>query len=909
MPPPPAPDFTISVTDPITVSAGSQASNQVVIAALNGFVGSVAVGATTTIPGVTPGVVPSSITGSGSATVTLQVPANTSPGTYSVAVSASSGGLSHPRSFNVIVTAAAVTPQSAVFGPTQYLAGTAPASLDALTNWRYEMRLHLSAATLPNGASFIVGLGGGWLASWNGGGPSGLSYSLIFRDGLNGVAEVYVGSSTDIFVRAQRNGATLSLKVWNIDAAGTLTALPEVSGNWTAGATLSPGFLLGAAPDQIYQYYGTRFPFSGQMAFFRFFGANADNATTPNLCDSASSLIRYEFENNLTNSGTASATLAPTNALTYQPTPGASCASGGASAFTLVSGAQSPASVTPGQSATYPVSINRQNFTGTVTFTGCTGPTGVTCTASATTGNSATVSVTTTAGTPATTHQLNLTASGSGVPNAATNLPLVVVTAGGGGSSSISLSTPSTPAAVSAGSSISTSTSTSVSITSNGFTGPVNLGCSAPNLIVSCTATVNVVNGPNAAFTLPIVVAAGATAGNYLLSIAASGLNVAAPPVTTNLAVVACGLTNLDTTQLPLNGGATIRLQMGCTPPSGTTSINWELLNSSGQVVSAIVNTTSIYTYTAPANAGNSAVSYTARATYVGSTVYMATFPIAVNPPIGLSISPQSSPPYLINPGGQFLIGVQVVGTANTLHLCTANYGTLTKTSLPNFTQGWIYWPPVITGSQLSVVISCVSSANSIARDSFPLLVDASVNIPPTVTSVTWIGNGNTTSFQPVTVQGTHALPGVPPQAVSLLISPSIDGFAQTNACWADAYGIAYGASPTASWRLWNNAGSAISYDQGQLSYYQYPAVYNIYYKYNSQCQANYVTIPNTFSNNYGPAAITYTGGNTISVTHGMRYLPPFVGTHAVWGQITIYSGLQSAWTAPLVAPFKLIVQ
>ena len=865
-----------------------------------------AVGATTTIPGVTPVVTPSSITGSGSATVTLQVPANTSPGTYSVTVSASSGVLSHPKSFNVIVTAAAVTPQSAVFGPTQYLLGAAPASLDSFTNWRYEMRLHVSAATFPNGSSRIVGLGGTWLGSYRSGGPSALYYSLIFRDGLNGVAEVYVGSSTDIFVRVQRNGAALSLKVWNIDSAGTLTALPEVSGNWTAGATLSPGFSLGAATTQETMSYGWILPFTGQMAFFRLFGANADNATTPNLCDSASSLIRYEFEGNLTNSGTASATLAPTNPLTYQPTPGASCATGGgAAAFTLVSGAQSPASVTQGQSATYPVSINRQNFTGTVTFTGCTGPTGVSCTAAATNGNSATVNVTTTVSTPATTHQLNLTAMGSGVPNAATNLPLVVVTAGGGGSSSISLSTPSTPAAVSAGN----STSTSLSITSNGFTGPVNLGCSAPNLIVSCTTTVNVVPGSNSAFTLPIVVAAGASPGNYLLTISASGLNVVAPPATTTLAVAACGLTNLDTTQLPLNGGATIRLQMGCTPPSSTTSLNWELLTSSGQVVSAIVNTASIYTYTAPANAGISVVSYTARATYVGSTVYTATFPITVNPPIGLSISPRSSPPYVINPGGQFLIGVQIVGAANTAHLCTANYGTLTTTNLPGYTQGWIYWPPAITYSQLSVVISCVSSANSIARDSFPLLIHASVSIPPTVTSVTWVGNGNTTSFQEVTVQGTHALPGVPPQAVSLLISPSIDGFAQTNACWADAFGIAYGGSTVASWKLWDNAGSATAYDQGLLSYYQYPAVYNIFYRYNSQCQANYVTNLNTFSNNYGPAAITYTGGNTISVTHGMRYLNSFIGTHAVWGQITIYSGLQSAWTAPLVAPFKLIVQ
>lgn len=32
--------------------------------------------------------------------------------------------------------------------------------------------------------------------------------------------------------------------------------------------------------------------------------------------------------------------------------------------------------------------------------------------------------------------------------------------------------------------------------------------------------------------------------------------------------------------------------------------------------------------------------------------------------------------------------------------------------------------------------------------------------------------------------------------------------------------------------------------------------------------------------------------GNTITVTHGLRHLAPFIGTHA-------YSGLQSAWSRP----------
>ena len=206
------------------------------------------------------------------------------------------------------------------------------------------------------------------------------------------------------------------------------------------------------------------------------------------------------------------------------------------------------------------------------------------------------------------------------------------------------------------------------------------------------------------------------------------------------------------------------------------------------------------------------------------------------------------------------------------------------------------------------MVITCVSSANSQVQNSFPLLVNPSINVPPTVTSITWGGNGGTSFFHAVNVQGTHPLPAAPPQAVSLRISKSADDFSVVNACWQEVYGIAYGSQTTASWRLWDNSGTSPSYDQGLATSYLYPSYYYIYYKQNSQCQANYFTQTSNYSYNYGPAAINYYG-NTITVTHGIRYLPSFVGTHAVWGQITLYTGLQSAWTAPPVAPFRLTVQ
>ena len=144
---------------------------------------------------------------------------------------------------------------------------------------------------------------------------------------------------------------------------------------------------------------------------------------------------------------------------------------------------------------------------------------------------------------------------------------------------------------------------------------------------------------------------------------------------------------------------------------------------------------------------------------------------------------------------------------------------------------------------------------------------------------------------------------------MALLVSPSADNFAQANSCWSEAYGISYGSGGSvASWRVLDNSGTASSYDQGLLSYYLYPIYYNIYYRQNSQCQANYVTNPNMAQFNYGPAAISATS-STVTATHGIRYLAPYIGTHSVWGQITLYTGLQSAWTPPPVAPKQLVVQ
>ncbi|OLB70939.1 hypothetical protein AUI06_05305 [archaeon 13_2_20CM_2_52_21] len=89
---PPSPDFTISATSPSAVNTGQSASSTITIAGQNGFTGTVTL--TDTVPsGLSCGTItPSSVTGSGTATISCS--SNTS-GPYSLTVSGRSGSLVH----------------------------------------------------------------------------------------------------------------------------------------------------------------------------------------------------------------------------------------------------------------------------------------------------------------------------------------------------------------------------------------------------------------------------------------------------------------------------------------------------------------------------------------------------------------------------------------------------------------------------------------------------------------------------------------------------------------------------------------------------------------------------------------------------------------------------------------------
>jgi hypothetical protein len=103
------PDFSISATPSSqTVTAGNSASFTLTIGAINGFSGAVALSAGSLPAGVSASFSPASVTGLGSSTLTVSTSASTSLGSFSVAITGTSGSTSHNTTVSLTVQPTAV---------------------------------------------------------------------------------------------------------------------------------------------------------------------------------------------------------------------------------------------------------------------------------------------------------------------------------------------------------------------------------------------------------------------------------------------------------------------------------------------------------------------------------------------------------------------------------------------------------------------------------------------------------------------------------------------------------------------------------------------------------------------------------------------------------------------------------
>jgi subtilisin family serine protease len=151
---PPARDFSVGVSAPsVTVVAGQKATDTVSVGALSGFTGAVALSASGLPTGVTASFSPTSITTSGTSTLTIATSTTTPAGSYTVTVKGTSSALVHTVSMTLVVPAPdfALGASPSSFNVTQ--GGSATSTLSLANVNGFKGTVTLSATGLPTGTT------------------------------------------------------------------------------------------------------------------------------------------------------------------------------------------------------------------------------------------------------------------------------------------------------------------------------------------------------------------------------------------------------------------------------------------------------------------------------------------------------------------------------------------------------------------------------------------------------------------------------------------------------------------------------------------------------------------------------------------------------------------------------------
>jgi hypothetical protein len=121
-PPPSGPDFSITASPASqTVTAGAGTSYTATVAASGGFTGAVSFSVSGLPSGATASFNPTSVTGSGSSTMSVSTSASTPAGTYTLTIAGTSGALSHSTTVKLVVN---------LVNPPDFTISVSPASLN-----------------------------------------------------------------------------------------------------------------------------------------------------------------------------------------------------------------------------------------------------------------------------------------------------------------------------------------------------------------------------------------------------------------------------------------------------------------------------------------------------------------------------------------------------------------------------------------------------------------------------------------------------------------------------------------------------------------------------------------------------------------------------------------------------------
>ena len=475
----PTPDFTISGTPSArSVTAGVSTTYGVAIASLRGFSGTVNFSVSGLPAGASPSFSPTTVTGSGSSTLTISTTAATAAGTYPLTITATSGTLIHTTGISLTVTTPAsggvlsgslLTPTGTISLTTEGSADWAHWGLTTATDFNHK-------ATVTQQISNFTVVGAGTPARY-----ANNSVGYSWTDGTPTVTAT--NSTTGVFIAGTGSGFRVTAPA---DVA--LRTLKIYVGAWQAQGRLQAQLSDGSAADFVDTSLSNSAGVTTLGVYTLTYQAASNGQTLT---------VSYTL-----NSGAGNVTLQAATLAGGITTPN----------FNL-SATPSSQNVAAGNGTSYNVTVGALNgYSGTVSLMVSGLPSGVSAgfsPATVTGSGSSTLTVTTTAAVAPGTYPLTITGSDGSLTHT-TGVSLTVTAAP---NFTLGVSPSSKSIAVGANSTF-TATVGAVS----GFSGVVGFTVSGLPSGVTAGLSPATVTGSGSS-TLTLTVAAGTVAGTYPLTI------------------------------------------------------------------------------------------------------------------------------------------------------------------------------------------------------------------------------------------------------------------------------------------------------------------------------------------------------------------------------------------------------
>jgi uncharacterized membrane protein len=233
-------DFTLAATPSTqTVPAGGSGSYTLNIGGVNGFSGSVSFSVSGLPAGVTAAFSPTTVTGSGSTTMTLTALSSAAAGSYPLTVTAASGTLSHTANVTMALTAAGTT--GSLAGSIATPAAGIQLTTEGAIDWAHWGTTAASSFDHKSGVSSQISnytaVGSGTIAQF-GNNPVGFTWT----DGTPTASAT--NTTTGIYVAGVNNGFKIT-----VPADTSVRTLKVYVGVWSAAGKIVAHLSDGSAPD------------------------------------------------------------------------------------------------------------------------------------------------------------------------------------------------------------------------------------------------------------------------------------------------------------------------------------------------------------------------------------------------------------------------------------------------------------------------------------------------------------------------------------------------------------------------------------------------------------------------------------------------------------------------------------